>query len=165
MNPPATLKLKARKMPIYHGKSLSNHGFYMKLRQELKRRKVMEFALPHSCMSEVKMPLKNKKYNGFTFNSQEDQRNLRRSCNRKIWSRLSVKYKRTSSKIRILQQATTKRWNLWSRGLSIYCNFTNLDEALRDQFVFNIRCEKAKTKLINDSYSSPKIYRLTRHLL
>ena len=50
------------------------------------------------------------------------------SCNRKIWLRLSVKYKRTSRKIRILQQTTTKRWNLWPKCHSI-CNKARINIA------------------------------------
>ena len=98
------------------------------------------------------------KYNGFTFDSEEDQRNVEvviekfdRDCQSNI-NVLAARYEfynRRQQKDETYDQYVTQL-----RGLSIYCDFTNIDEALRDQFVFNIRCEKAKTKLINDSYSS-----------
>ena len=155
MNPPAALKLKSSKDANLSWKKFKQSWMLYEIASGIKE-KSPEVRL--ATFLHVGGEDAIEKYNGFTFDSEEDQRNLEvviekfdRDCQSNI-NVLAARYEfynRRQQKDETYDQYVTQL-----RGLSIYCDFTNLDEALRDQFVFNIRCEKAKTKLINDSYSS-----------
>ena len=97
------------------------------------------------------------KYNGFTFNSEQKRSSLEAviaKFDKDCQSTVNVLaeryqfYKCQQQKHETYDQFVTRL-----RSLSIECNFPNLDESLRDQFVMNINCDKTREKLINAAQS------------
>lgn len=96
-----------------------------------------------------------KKYNGFTFESEEEKSNLDivlqkfdKDC--KQTTNILAERKKFYSRVQ-LKNETIDNYVTELRVLSSTCNFCNVDDALRDHFAFHIKSKRGQERILAEA--------------